>query len=166
MSENFIPEKINCPKCKELNPFNSEYCWKCFYDFKPEPQSMRQPKFNSLNQGSSGKIDESKGEMTAFLIMLIFSILIVGASWWVFNFFYRAPDSLKIFCIGWVVLLVVIKLSEGLLPNPDPNPENYFSMNPFEYRDDMNRRILTLHVFLFLPRVVLKTIILGLTLFK
>lgn len=75
------------------------------------------------------------------------------------------PDmKLGMFVGGWAIALVMVKISEGVLPDPETDHTKYYSWNPFEYKDDMNRKVLSAHISLFLPRIVLRTIRRGFSL--
>lgn len=159
-------DTLTCPKCGHGNPAKADYCWECRYDFVhderlkndilspprapvPPPYSVKPPKAQAP--------PPPKVSVYAFMVELIVSTIIVGGSWWLLS--AMVPDMPVLpFVAGWVIALGVVKLSEGRLADPETDVMEYWSLNPFEYKDNRNWHVLNWHITLFLPRVVLHTL--------
>jgi ribosomal protein L40E len=161
---------LDCPQCGHSNPPKADYCWECRYDFVHDerlkaaprpaaPTSARKippPYSTPRPQARSGEPREHISAF-AFAMELMVSTVIVGGSWLLASAVW--PDMhAGIFVAGWAIALTMVKISEGVLPDPETDLSEYYSWNPFQYRDDMNRKVLSAHISLFLPRVVLHTI--------
>lgn len=98
-----------------------------------------------------------QGSFGALIAGLVASTIIVGGSWAVYA--WADPEaSLFWFTAVWAFALLMVKLSEGILPEVESDITKYYSFNPFNFEDDRNRRVLHAHVALYLPRIVLGTI--------
>lgn len=147
--------QLICPKCNSSNGLKAEYCWSCYFDFVPNSS----PKPSLSANDSSKKMSPTATILTqmGFLLMMAtFSFLIIYGSW----LLYKAivPRSAKLFVSGWVVLIWLTWLSERHLPEPESDINEYWSLNPFNYKDNYNWFILKWHIALFIPRIVWITI--------
>ena len=163
--------ELQCPQCGHSNPAKADYCWECRYDFvhderlkaaprpeaAPPPRRKIPPPYSTAQPAARAAKPREHVSMYAFAVEVLVSTIIVGGSWALFA--WMIPDmSVAVFALGWAVALIAVKLSEGVLPDPETDITKYYSWNPFQYRDDMNRKVLSAHIWLFLPRVVLRTI--------
>lgn len=154
-----------CPKCKTPNDTNAEYCWRCYFDFKPDPiprfaRAADEPSRARLN--SDGEVKINIGWISIFFRILV-SSGIVYASWRIVQWLGRdagwSPHLMLLyFWGGWIVILMLAYASEDELPPPETDWTEYFSFNPFNFDDDRNRFILSWHITLFLPKIVLRTL--------
>lgn len=163
--------QLTCPQCGHVNPAKADYCWECRHDFvhderlkaaprparaEPRPKPIPPPYSTPQREAKPGKPRE-RITATEFVMELVVSSVIVGGSWLLLA--WAIPDmSLLWFLLGWAAALLMVMLSEGVLPDPETDITQYYSWNPFQYKDDMNRKVLSAHLWLFLPRVVLRTI--------
>lgn len=161
--------ELACPQCGHANPAKADYCWECRYDFvhderlkakpraaDPAPRAKPIPPPYSTPQAESAR-PRAHVTFQQFFIELIASAIIIGGSWALLA--VAIPDLSAVwFALGWAVAVFLVIISEGVLPDPETDVTRYFSFNPFQYRDDMNRKVLSAHIWLFLPRVVLRTI--------
>ena len=163
--------ELECPKCGHRNPAKADYCWECRFDFihderlreaartappppppraKPIPPPYSTPQVQAKQPGSQVTLYQ-------FLFELVISSIIVGGSWALLA--WLIPDMSALwFALGWAGALFAVMLSEGVLPDPETDVTKYYAFNPFQYQDDMNRKVLSAHISLFLPRIVLTTI--------
>jgi hypothetical protein len=162
--------ELECPQCGHRNPAKADYCWECRFNFvhderlrevartapPPPPRAKPIPPPYSTPQAEAAK-PRAKVTIYQFLFELVIASIIVGGSWALLE--WAIPDmSVLWFALGWAGALFLVMLSEGVLPDPETDVTKYFAFNPFQYRDDMNRKVLATHLWLFLPRVVLTTI--------
>ena len=169
--------ELQCPQCGHSNPAKADYCWECRYDFvhderlkdrprppRVEPAPKPIPPPYTVNQPDPHA--RPKGErvtFTQFAFEALAASIIVGGSWALLSMVI--PNmSVGYFALGWVGAMLMVILSEGVLPDPETDVSKYYALNPFEYRDDMNRKVLSAHISLFLPRVVLRAIRSGFSL--
>lgn len=167
-------EELTCPQCGHRNPAKADYCWECRHDFVhderlknetlapprpkvPPPYSVRPP------EPVAAKKQRPHVSPYAFFMELLVSTIIVGGSWLLLRAINPGQRVLT-FVAGWIITLAVVKFSEGRLEDPETDVSEYFSLNPFEYRDNKNWHVLNWHITLFLPRVVLHTLRRGLSL--
>ena len=172
--------ELECPKCGHKNPAKADYCWECRFDFvhderlreaartapPPPPPSARPippPYSTRPPTPEQSKPPREHVSAYAFLIELIVSIVIVGGTFAIYSSLFRDAPVIY-FVIAWVVALIVVRISEGVLPDPETDLGKYWSWNPFQYRDDMHRKVLAAHIWLFLPRIVLRTVRRGFSL--
>ena len=161
-------DTLTCPKCGHGNPAKADYCWECRYDFVhderlkndilspprapvPPPYSVKPP---PTQQAAKPR---ERVSVYAFAVELIVSTIIVGGSWMLLAKVNPGQRVLP-FVGGWLIALAVVKLSEGRLADPETDVREYWSLNPFEYKDNRNWHVLNWHLTLFLPRVVLHTL--------
>lgn len=164
--------ELECPQCGHMNPAKADYCWECRFDFihddrlreaartapPPPPRARPIPPPYSTRPAAAkpGKPGEA-GSAYTFLFELVVSTIIVGGTFALYIFAFRGAPVIY-FVIGWIIALILVRVSEGVLPEPETDINQYWSMNPFQYKDDMNRKVLAAHIWLFLPRIVLHTI--------
>lgn len=154
-----------CPKCGHSSPPKSDYCWECRFDFVPDdrlkatrrPVPIPPPYSTSRPDVQAAKPARERVSLTALLLELLVSTLIVGGSWFLFAAIFPSLDVIK-FAAGWAAALVLVVVSEGHVPDVESDVSKYWSLNPFEFSDDRNRRVLNWHIAVFLPRIVLRTI--------
>ena len=166
--------ELQCPQCGHSNPAKADYCWECRHDFvhnerlkarpaPPPPPPRKIPPPYSTRQPDGSTRPRERITIYELAVEVLVSTLIVGGSWALLSVLY--PDmKLGMFVGGWAIALVMVKISEGVLPDPETDHTKYYSWNPFEYKDDMNRKVLSAHISLFLPRIVLRTIRRGFSL--
>jgi hypothetical protein len=147
-------DKLICPKCKVSNGLKAEYCWACYFDFVPNtaPKPSKSPELKSKRMSPTATFFSQIG---FYALMVFFSFIIVYGSWLLYRGF--TPKSAKLFFTGWTILLFLTWLSERHLPDPESDMSEYWSINPFNYKDNYNWFILKWHIVLFLPRVVWAT---------
>lgn len=161
--------ELLCPQCGHSNPAKADYCWECRHDFvhderlkaapRPAPPPPRPAKIPPPYSTPQPEVKKPREHVSlyAFAVELLVSTIIVGGSWALLRF--ALPDlSVLWFALGWAGALFLVMISEGVLPDPETDLTRYYSWNPFQYRDDMNRKVLATHLWLFLPRIVLRTI--------
>jgi ribosomal protein L40E len=164
--------ELVCPECGHPNPAKADYCWECRYDFirdervkakvasRPAPAPKRiPPPYSREHQG--GKQEKTAApavSLVVYLVELILSVVIVGGSWKLLTLAYPTTALLIPFVLGWIGALGLVWFSEGRLPDVEMNLSSYWSLNPFEFQDDINRKVLDWHITLFLPRIVLRSI--------
>lgn len=169
--------ELLCPQCGHPNPAKADYCWECRYDFvhderlrntpraapaPPPPPKIPPPYSTPQARPARSAKPREHVSLYAFSVELVVSAIIVGGSWALLA--WAVPNMRVLwFAIGWAVALLLVMISEGVLPDPETDVSKYYSWNPFEYRDDMNRKVLSAHLWLFLPRIVLRTIRRGLS---
>lgn len=169
--------ELECPQCGHRNPAKADYCWECRFDFvhddrlreakrtappPPPPRAKPVPPPYSVPQEQAAK-PRAHVTLSQFLLELVAASIIVGGSW---ALLARAiPDMSALwFALGWAGALFLVMISEGVLPDPETDLTKYWSWNPFQYRDDMHRKVLGAHIWLFLPRIVLRAIRSGFSL--
>jgi len=144
-------DKLICPKCQSVNGLKAEYCWACFHDFVPNTAIKTPTEPVQIKQRSALSQLLSHGGF--HLVVFAISFGTVYGSWLIYNRHY--PESAKPFVTVWIALLVLAWFSERHLPRPEKNLDEYWSFNPFEYKDNYNWFVLKWNVVLFLPRIVL-----------
>ena len=140
--------ELECPKCGHRNPAKADYCWECRFDFihderlreaartappPPPPRAKPIPPPYSTRPATA-KTDESgaqSGSAYTFVFELVISLIIVGGT--LALYLFAAPGApLIYFVIGWIVALILVRVSEGVLPDPETDASQYWSMNPFQ----------------------------------
>lgn len=161
------PEPVNdgdltCPQCGHSNPPNSGYCWECRFDLVPDavPRRPIPPPYSSSVAEVKAAGEHARGGM--FVIGLLFSTLIVWGTWAFFSWLYPSIGIIA-FALGWTAVLMLVGFTERLVPRVETDLNEYWSWNPFEFRDDRNRAVLNWHIMTFLPRIVLSTLRQGYT---
>jgi ribosomal protein L40E len=160
-------DDLACPECGHLNPRKADNCWECRYDFVHDkrvvskgaipPKPVPPPYTVKAAVAEAPSQQPQQVSRYAFIVEFIVSTVIVGGSWVLFSWIYSGMKILP-FVAGWVIALAFVKFSEGRLADPETDVREYFSLNPFEYKDNRNWHVLNWHVTLFLPRVVLHTV--------
>jgi hypothetical protein len=162
-----------CPKCAQPNPVAAEYCWACHFDLKPDapvaptPAAASSPRSAAARRYATGpalpSLDVDSTEpappppsILRAVLLLLASAVIIGGSWWLLS--QRKPVPLGLFASGWGIVLGISLLALKLLPAPPSGWRNYYSLNPFEYRDNWNRWLRSVRIWTFLPGIVLATI--------
>lgn len=164
--------ELICPECGHSNPAKADYCWECRHDFirdervkekvaarpAPPPRPIPPP-YSRPAQGDKPKPAAPAVSLVVYLFELVLSVVIVGGSWKLLALAYPTAALLLIpFLLGWMAALGLVWFSEGRLPDVEMDFSRYWSLNPFEFQDDINRKVLDWHITLFLPRIVLRTI--------
>ena len=170
--------ELVCPQCGHPNPPKADYCWECRYDFvhdervksrgparsePPRPRPIPPPYTNTVERPP-----EATGPQVSlllYLIELVVSVVLVGGSWKLLTFVYPQMTVLP-FALAWTAAVMLVWFSEGRLPPIERDLSKYWSLNPFNFQDDVNRRVLNWHITLFLPRIVLLTIRHSFTVFR
>jgi ribosomal protein L40E len=151
--------ELACPECGHANPAKADYCWECRYDFVHDERLKALPR-PATPPRQPRKIPppySTRAPETAKKRQPVSLYAFVGGSWALLSLLY--PEMhVGIFVAGWAIALTMVKISEGVLPDPETDVSKYYSWNPFQYRDDMNRQVLSAHISLFLPRIVLHTL--------
>ena len=162
--------ELVCPECGHPNPAKADYCWECRYDFirdervkakvaarpAPPPKPIPPP-YSRTPQGDKAKPAAPQVSLVVYIVELLVSIgLLIGS--WKLLAMADPEKAVVVFVLGWIAALGLVWFSEGRLPDVEMNLSSYWSLNPFEFRDDINRKVLDWHVTLFLPRIVLRTI--------
>jgi hypothetical protein len=153
-------DKLVCPKCQKTNDLHAEYCWACYFDFVPNEAVSLSAVTRGEAQVGVKKDSPITGFFANFIFFLVFAALsfgIVYGSWFLFRWLWPGKP-IAIFIAGWVGLLLLTWFSEGQLPEIDTDWTEYWSFNPFNFRDDHNRFVLQWHLILAIPRIVLFTI--------
>lgn len=163
-----------CPQCGHSNPPRSDYCWECRFDFVPDDRPLAkakppiEPRPIAPRYGVTPPEPKPVREkVSVFFILteLVVSTVIVGGSWLLLSFAYPTLNVL-LFMVGWGAALGLVVASEGRLPEVETDVSKYWSLNPFNFEDDRNRRVLDWHIMLFLPRIVLRTLRHGFAMFS
>ena len=170
--------ELICPQCGHANPAKADYCWECRFDFirddrvkakvaarpAPPPKPIPPP-YSRKPQEEAVAHAGPKVSLVVYLVELVLSVLIVGGSW---KLLAMAVPTMTIvpFLLGWVAALGLVWFSEGRLPDVEMDFSKYWSLNPFNFQDDINRKVLDWHIMLFLPRIVLRTIRHSLMVFR
>lgn len=169
--------ELICPHCGHPNPAKADYCWECRYDFvhdervtskgaarqETRPRPIPPPYSNTVSKPPEKP--KMQVSLVLYLVELMISIVLVGGSWKLLSMAY--PNmTLVPFVLGWTAALLLVWFSEGRLPEPETDLTKYWSLNPFNFQDDVNRRVLNWHITLFLPRIVFRTIRHSLTVFR
>jgi len=166
--------ELVCPQCGHSNPPRSDYCWECRFDFLPDdrPKAKQKPPIAPKpipppfsQTPPAPKPARPSVSFPLLLIELAVSTVIVWGSWMVLSFAFPTMGLIP-FAIGWAGALLVVVLSEGRIPEVEQDFSKYWSLNPFNFEDDRNWRVLNWHIMLFLPRIVLRTLRHGLGVFS
>jgi hypothetical protein len=170
--------ELICPQCGHPNPAKADYCWECRYDFvhdarvkskgaaRTEPAKPRPiPPPYSNHVERKPETPRPQVSLPLYLIELVLSAILVGGSWKLLA--WGNPNMTVVpFLLGWTAALLLVWFSEGRLPELETDVSKYWSLNPFEFRDDINRKVLDWHIMLFLPRIVFRTIRYSFTVFR
>lgn len=163
--------ELICPQCGHPNPASADYCWECRHDFirdervkakvasrpAPPPKPIPPP-YSRKPQGDAPAAAGPKVSLVMYLVELVLSAVIVGGSWKLLALAYPTTTLVVPFLLGWTAALLLVWFSEGRLPDVEMDVSRYWSLNPFEFQDDINRKVLDWHITLFLPRIVLRSI--------
>ena len=144
-----------CPACAQPNPAAAEYCWACYFDLKPDAVAAPAPGVEAPPMAEANPAGPRHPGMPWLLVLTVLSSAIVYGSWLVLA---ETHVPIMAFAGGWVALLMLTSLVKLLLPAPSSNLRHYWSLNPFQYRDNMNRMSLSLHLWTFIPGIVLTTL--------
>lgn len=171
--------ELICPQCGHANPAKADYCWECRYDFvhddrvtskgaaRKEPAKPRPipPPYSNTVSRPPAEQPRMQVSLVLYLVELVISIVLVGGSWKLLALAYPHMTLIP-FALGWTAALLLVWFSEGRLPEIETDITKYWSLNPFEFQDDINRKVLDWHVTLFLPRIVFRTIRHSFTVFR
>ena len=168
------PAQQPCPACQQPNEAAAEYCWACHLDLKPDapvalpvaaatptvaaaPLGPRARRLQgpSLDVPAPAESEPPPPSLALALALLAASTAIVGGSWLLFS--QTRPVPITLFAAAWGIVLAVSLLARKLLPAPPPGWRNYYSLNPFEYRDNWNRWLRSVRIWTFLPSIVIAT---------
>lgn len=129
------------------------------------PSSLR---FASARQRRSAALDAALAERVAApadeaaapslaraMILTVLAVGIVGGSWWVAAQRRAGAPPVGTFVAIWFVVLGLTWLGKRFLPAPSRYTGDYFSLNPFQRSDDMHRALLSAHLLIFIPGLVL-----------
>ncbi len=155
------PAQQPCRACQQPNDVTAEYCWACHLDLKPDAPVAPQPVTAARRDVVPMHVMPSEAEppppsLLRAVALLVASVLIVAGSWVLYT--YRRPMPVGLFAAGWGIVLCVSLLCRKLLPAPPSDWRAYYSLNPFEYRDNWNRWLWSVRIWTFLPNVVLATL--------